>query len=255
VTEYWEDVISDIKKRHPGFLFIAEAYWDMEWELQQLGFDFCYDKKLYDRLEHSNAEDITLHLFADLAYQNKLLRFLENHDEPRAAGTFAPAKERAAALIAATLPGTRLFHEGQFEGRELRLPVFLGRRPDEPLKQDLANFYAKLLGAINNPVFLEGEWRLCDRTGWPDNPTFQDVLAWSWLYGDARYLVVVNFSDNRSQAMIHKSGLSLGGRTWQLVDVLSGVTYERYGDEMNSSGLFVDLLAWNYHFFRFQPLN
>jgi len=228
VTEYWEDVISDIKKRHPGFLFIAEAYWDMEWELQQLGFDFCYDKKLYDRLEHSNAEDITLHLFADLAYQNKLLRFLENHDEPRAAGTFAPAKERAAALIAATLPGTRLFHEGQFEGREVRLPVFLGRRPDEPLKQDLANFYAKLLGAINNPVFLEGEWRLCDRTGWPDNPTFQDVLAWSWLYGDERYLVVVNFSDNRSQAMIHKSGLSLGGRTWQLVDVLSGVTYERY---------------------------
>ena len=49
-TEYWVDIISATKKIYPGFLFIAEAYWDLEWELQQKGFDFCYDKKLYDRL-------------------------------------------------------------------------------------------------------------------------------------------------------------------------------------------------------------
>ena len=39
-----------IKRRHPGFTFVAEVYWDMEWELQQAGFDFTYDKRLYDRL-------------------------------------------------------------------------------------------------------------------------------------------------------------------------------------------------------------
>ena len=66
-TEYWVDVIPAIKKAHPGFLFIAEAYWDLEWELQQQGFDFCYDKKLYDRLKHDNAESIRLHLCADSA--------------------------------------------------------------------------------------------------------------------------------------------------------------------------------------------
>jgi len=87
-TEYWVDVISAIKSKCPGFLFIAEAYWDLEWELQQQGFDFCYDKKLYDRMEHNNAESIRLHLCADLAYQGKSLRFIENHDEPRAAATF-----------------------------------------------------------------------------------------------------------------------------------------------------------------------
>ncbi len=128
-SEYWDDVISALKKISPNFLFLAEAYWDMEWELQQNGFDFCYDKRLYDRLEHDNAESVRLHLCADLAYQEKLLRFLENHDEPRAAAAFDPEKERAAAVVTSTLPGARMFHEGQFEGRKVRLPVFLGRRP------------------------------------------------------------------------------------------------------------------------------
>ncbi len=83
-TDYWRELISMVKNLHPDFLFVAEAYWDMEWELQQQGFDFCYDKRLYDLLEHGNAESIRLHLCADLKYQEKLLRFLENHDEPRA---------------------------------------------------------------------------------------------------------------------------------------------------------------------------
>src|SRR6476646_1828315 len=148
-TEYWRDVIGVVKQRYPDVLFMAEAYWDMEWELQQQGFDFCYDKRLYDRLEHDSAENVRLHLCADPGYQNKLVRFLENHDEPRAAAIFSPGQERAAAVVVATLPGARLFHEGQFEGRKVRPPVFLGRRPDEAVDEDLRGFYGKLLGAVN----------------------------------------------------------------------------------------------------------
>ena len=66
VNDYWTTVIPAIKGRHPEFRFIAEAYWDLEWELQQQGFDFCYDKKLYDRMEHGAAENVRLHLLADL---------------------------------------------------------------------------------------------------------------------------------------------------------------------------------------------
>src|SRR5246500_5815293 len=201
-TEYWVDVISAIKSKHSEFLFIAEAYWDLEWELQQRGFDFCYDKKLYDRLEHSNAEDIRLHLCADLAYQGKLLRFIENHDEPRAAASFSPAKQRSAALTAATLPGIKLFHEGQFEGRKIRPPVFLGRRPDEPVDEDLHRFYGTLLEAVNHKAFREGQWSLCERTGWPDNASFQNLLAWSWAHDDERYLIVINLSDCLVQAQV-----------------------------------------------------
>jgi hypothetical protein len=249
-TEYWVDVISAIKSNYPGFLFIAEAYWDLEWELQQQGFDFCYDKKLYDRLEHSNAESIRLHLCADLAYQGKLLRFIENHDEPRAAATFSLAKQRATALTAATVPGTKLFHEGQFEGRKVRLPVFLGRRPTEPIDQDLHAFYTKLLEAVNRKAFREGQWSLCDRTGWPDNASFQNLVVWSWVHDDERYLIVVNLSDSPVQAQVQVRCAESGGGKWHLIDVLSGATYERDGDEMVSPGLYVELGPWNFHFFQ-----
>jgi hypothetical protein len=249
-TEYWVDVIPAIKKTHPGFLFIAEAYWDLEWELQQKGFDFCYDKRLYDRLKHDNAESIRLHLCADLAYQEKLLRFLENHDEPRAAATFSPAKERAAAVTISSLAGARLFHEGQFEGRKVRLPVFLGRRPAEPVDKALQTFYAKLLGAINAPVFRDGEWRLCALSGWPDNPTFQSLVAWSWVKDDDRRLIVVNLSNNAVQAHVQVPWGEVRGQPWRLADALSDANYDRDGDEMLSPGLYVELVPWDCNFFQ-----
>jgi Alpha amylase, catalytic domain len=249
-TEYWVDVISTIKKIHPGFLFIAEAYWGMEWELQQQGFDFCYDKELYDRLERGNAESIRLHLCADLAYQRKLLRFIENHDEPRAAAIFSPAKERVAALIIATLPGARLLHEGQFEGHKIRPPVFLGRRPPEPCDLGLHSFYTTLLELIDNPVFRDGQWSLCERTGWPDNSSFQNLLAWSWLKDDDRYLIVINFSDSTVQARVQIPWPDLRGEAWRLSEVFSGATYDRDGGEMLAPGLYVELGPWNWSFFQ-----
>jgi len=248
-TEYWDDVISAVKKGYPGFIFIAEAYWDLEWELQQHGFDFCYDKKLYDRLEHDSAENIRLHLCADLAYQGKLVRFIENHDEPRAAATFPQAKQQAAAVTIATLPGLKLFHEGQFEGRTVKLPVFLGRRPQEPVNQGLQSFYKKLLSAIDKPVFRDGQWGLCERTGWPDNTTYQNLVAWSWLRGDERYLIIVNLSDDPAQSRVKVPWADANGVEWLLQDAMSGANYERPEDEMRSPGLYVELAPWNYHFF------
>jgi hypothetical protein len=250
-TEYWQDVIGATKAAYPDFLFIAEAYWDLEWELQQKGFDFCYDKRLYDRLEHENAESVRLYLCADLGYQKKLLRFLENHDEPRAAATFSPPKEKAAAVVTSTLVGVRLFHEGQFEGRKIRLPVFLGRRPDEAVDQGLRSFYDKLLAAINFPVFRDGEWRLCERTGWPDNPSFQNLVTWCWRKGNERYVIAVNLSDSPLQARIQLPWPGVEGKTCRLEEVLSGSSYERNGSEMLAPGLYVQLGPWEYNFFQF----
>ncbi len=254
-TEYWVDIIPTIKRRHPDFLFIAEAYWDLERELQQQGFDFCYDKRLYDRLEHDNAESVHLHLCADLAYQEKLLRFIENHDEPRAAATFATAKERAAAVTTSTLPGARLFHEGQFQGRKVRLPVFLGRRPQEAADKELQDFYQRLLAAIDSPVFREGQWNQCAHTGWPDNPSYQNIVAWRWNKDEERYLIVVNLSDGAAQALVQVPWDDLGGHNWKLTDRLSGVMYQRFGDEVRSSGLYVDLAPWGFHFLRWSIVN
>jgi hypothetical protein len=202
-------------------------------------------------LEHENGDSVRLHLCADPAYQNKLLRFLENHDEPRAASAFSPLKERAAALVTSTLPGARLFHEGQFDGRKVRLPVFLGRRPEEPVNMELYVFYTKLLHAIDDPVFKGGDWKLCERTGWPDNGSFENIVAWTWKKDRDRYLVAVNLSDLQCQALVKASDDALRGSRCRLTDVLSGETYERNGDELFAQGLYVDLQPWHYHFLRF----
>jgi len=233
--EYWPALIERTKRAHPGFTFIAEAYWDMEWTLQQQGFDHCYDKRLYDRLAHEDAASVRGHLQADAAYQERLLRFIENHDEPRAAATFPPARARAAAVVFSTLQGARLFHDGQLDGHRVHIPVFLARGPDEPPDEDLRAFYARLLRAVAG---LRGEWRMCETSGWPDNDSHRNLLAWSW----DRTLVVVNYGDASAQGQVH---LPWDG-AWELTDLLSGATFARAGDE-----LYVDLQPWASHFLAF----
>jgi hypothetical protein len=247
-TDYWPEVIPAVKEKYPTFQFIAEAYWDLEWELQQQGFDTCYDKRLYDRLEHDPAESVRLHLCADLAYQEKLLRFIENHDEPRAAATFTLEKHRAAAVTALTLPGARLIHEGQLEGRRVRPPVFLARRPKESPDEELLAFYRQLLVALRRGEFLQGTWQLCERTGWEDNLSYLNLVSWCWRKEESRCLVVVNLSAAPSQGLVRVPWDELRGRVWQLRDVFTAAVYERDGDEMYNQGLYVDLPAWGFHF-------
>jgi glycosidase len=114
--DYWPERIQAVRRNCADFLFIAEAYWGRETDLLNQGFDLCYDKVLYDRLLFGDAASVRAHLSAPEEWQERLLRFLENHDEPRAADAFPPGRHEAAALVAATVPGGRLFHEGQGRG-------------------------------------------------------------------------------------------------------------------------------------------
>ena len=250
--DYWTTVIPAARRKSPEFRFIAEAYWDLEWELQQQGFDHCYDKRLYDRMDRGDAEGVRLHLLADRAYQERMIRFIENHDEPRAAAAFPSGKGRAAAVVLLTLTGAKLLHEGQFEGRKVRLPVFLARRPAEPIDVDLAAFYERLLPEVTRDVFRDGEWRPCERSGWPDNQSHLDVLAWCWAKGGERSLVVVNYREDHSQARVHVPWDDMRGKVWRLHDALSGEAYDRSGDEMQDAGLYVDLGPWQCHLFRME---
>jgi glycosidase len=250
-TEYWKDLIKAVRERYPEFLFIAEAYWDLEWALQQQGFSYCYDKRLYDRLVHGNAEALRLHLSADVSYQERLVRFIENHDEPRAASVFSPEKHRVAAVVITTLPGARLFHEGQFEGRRIRVPVQLGRGPEEPLDSGVLGFYRRLLTGLGPLVRHGSEWVLCRAEGWADNRSHLNLLAWSWKREEDRVLIVVNFSEQRSQGRVRVPWNELRGNAWHLMDIFGGEKYERDGSEMVDSGLFVDLGPYGFHVLEF----
>lgn len=176
-----------------------------------------------------------------------MVRFIENHDEPRALSVFSAQKERAAAVSIATIPGAKLFHEGQFEGRKVRLPVFLGRRPVEPVDPGLPGFYQTLLKAASLKGMRNGTWQLCERTGWPDNASYQNLVAWCWCSAGEHHLVVVNLSDSGAQGQVRLPWDELAGTSWQMTDLFTGQMYERSGKEMCNPGMYVDLPPWGFH--------
>ena len=219
---FWPKAIERVRKKYPHFCFMAEVYWDMEWTLQQQGFDYAYDKRLYDRLREGHARPVREHFHAGLDYQNKLARFLENHDEPRAAATFTPEVHQAAAVMTFLSPGLRFFHQGQFEGRKKRISPHLVRGPEEPVDQQLKQFYDRLLAVLRNPALRDGEWQLLECVpAWEGNWTHDCFVAFAWLGpGKERLLVAVNYASNQSQCYVRLPFAELGNRQWRLQDLL-----------------------------------
>jgi Alpha amylase, catalytic domain len=254
---FWPKAIGRVRDHFPDFRFMAEVYWDLEWTLQQQGFDYTYDKRLYDRLRDQQARPVRLHFHAGLDYQNRLSRFLENHDEPRAAAAFPPGVHQAAAVITFLSPGLRFFHEGQFAGRRRRISPHLNRRPEEPVDVDLAKFYDRLLDLLRRPVLRNGDWRLleCARA-WQDNWTSDCFVAFAWQgAGDERLVVVVNYAANRSQCYVRIPFPDLSSRQWRLTELLSDTAYDRDGDDLQSRGLYVDHSPWQACVFTFSSTN
>jgi glycosidase len=253
---FWPKAIEQARAATPDFVFMAEVYWDMEWTLQQQGFDYAYDKRLYDRLREGHPRPAREHLLAGLDYQNKLARFLENHDEPRAAAAFPPHTCEAAAVITFLAPGLRFFHQGQFEGRTKRISPHLCRAPDEPVNSRLARFYDRLLAVLRQPIFRHGKWQLLQcAPAWDGNGSCDAFIAYAWLdSGGARIVVAINYSDHASQCYLRLPFSDFSGRRWRLHDLFGEAEFDRDGNELHSRGLYLDMTPWEFHAFNFSPL-
>ena len=250
-TEFWEDALKALKEKFPNHIAIAEVYWDMEWKLQKMGFDYTYDKILTDRLDTGNQFKIRGHLKAEQEYQQKSVRFIENHDEDRAATTFGNVKEKAAAIIMSTLQGMRFYNDGQWEGNKIKIPCQLGRAPKEALDKDIKIFYDWLLEIIKAPVIKEGNWELHESLpAWGTNDTYNNIFAWEWTLGNERRLVVVNYSNVVSTCRL---ALDLKDSPEELIftDILNGVRYTRSNEEVDKDGLFIQLDPYKSHIFSF----
>ena len=248
---FWPKATRRVRERVSDFVFMAEVYWDLEWTLQQQGFSYAYDKRLYDRLRENHARPVRDHFRAGLDYQDKLSRFLENHDEPRAAATFDQPIHEAAAVITFLSPGLRFFHQGQFEGRKKRISPHLIRAPLEETNQELVQFYERLLGALRLPVLRAGEWRLLEcAQAWEGNPTSESFIAFAWNgEGDERLLVTVNYAETQGQCYVPLPFKEFAGRSVGFNDLMSSARYVRAGNDVVSRGLYLDLPAWGYHVF------
>jgi hypothetical protein len=243
---FWPNAIAQVRALRPDFCFMAEVYWDLEWTLQQQGFDYTYDKRLYDRLRDGHARPVREHFLAGLDYQNKLARFLENHDEPRAAATFPLDIHEAAAVITFLCPGLRFFHDGQFESRRKRISPHLVRAPEEPVDERLKDFYDRLLAVLRQSVVREGQWHLLECVpAWSDNWTWDCFVAFAWEGSDgSRLLVAVNYSPNQSQCYVKLPFIDLAGK-WELRELLGHAVYEREGSDLRVRGLYLDEPAWS----------
>jgi len=251
IQDFWNYVIPAVKQKYPHFFFIAESYWDTEQDLINQGFDFCYDKRFYDYLKEGAGRTAS-HLAEIAPIRQNLLHFLENHDESRAAGLYSTDRNMAMALASLTLPGARLFHEGQLHGRKVKVPVFLSRRPKEAINDELVIFYEKVLKILHFDAVCKGKWSLCQVSGWPDNKTYRNVIAWEWHCQNESLIIAVNLSNQSAQALV-KPGISyLPGRTYQLYDVISGELYRRDGEELTGPGLYIMLRNWGIHAFHIE---
>jgi glycosidase len=253
---FWPEAIARVRRRRPDFVFMAEAYWDLEWTLQQQGFDYTYDKRLYDRLAEQHAAAVAGHLHADAEYQRRSARFIENHDEPRAAATFPPAVHPAAAVVALLVPGLSFVHEGQTTGRRLRTSNHLRRRAPEPVDRELETFYERLQGVMRRRVAREGDWRLAGvAPAWDGNHTAEQFIAFTWQRDNERLLIAVNYAPRAGQCWVRPAfGSELERTPVVLRDLLDPtVRYERNGTDLAGKGLYLDVPPWHAHVFDVGP--
>jgi glycosidase len=244
--EFWEEIIPSIKEKYPEFKFIGEVYWDMEWNLLQQGFDYCYDKRLYDRIMGYNIKGIKDHLTADFDYQKKLVRFIENHDEPRAAKKLDDEMSKAAAVLILTLPGMGLIHEGQMKGYNIRIPIQLKRRKEEEKNKELFEFYQKILEIIAKNNIKAGQWELCE--GIDD----ENIISYHWWNKSGEYLIVINMSNQKAKPYIKIPHLQIDLETIQFKNLMTEKTSRLLTDDVNKEGRLLDLDEYGFLIFQLQ---
>ena len=243
-----------VRRAHPGFTFMAEVYWDLEWTLQQQGFDYCYDKRLYDRLQAGNAA-------ADA-------RPLECRPRLPGQARALPREPRRAAggvdLPLAAAPGGRGDH------LPLAGPAFLPARPSRGSARAGAdaslprtgrarrrgNFRLStqrlLLVLRETDAFRDGDWtQLHPTPAWPGNGSSDGFVAYAWAgkHG-VSHIVVVNYAPTRGQChLVLPPFPELRGRRFRLTDRIDDEIYLRDGNDLTGGGLYIDQPAWGLNVF------
>lgn len=246
---FWPKAIAAVRERFPDFVLLAEVYWDLEWTLQQQGFDYTYDKRLYDRLRDRVGRPVREHLVAGLDFQSKLARFLENHDEPRAAETFPQDAHEAAAIVTFLSPGLRFFHDGQLTGNSVQIPIHLCRGPEETADRRLSEFYSDLLQTLQRPVFRSGEWALTACHPIKDgNETWQDFIVYRWQAGKEVTWVAVNYAAQPGRCRLERSPPHQDQNQSMPQDLLDSASPTPIV-EVNAGEMLFDFPAWGYRVF------
>lgn len=261
--EFWTEAIRATKRKKPSFIFVAETYWAMEGYLQQLGFDYTYNKPLYEAIcgafHSGNAEGLQNFLrLLGTDFLSRGVHFLENHDEERAYNILGEDRQRGAAALLCTLPGISLIHQGQMEGKRERLPVQRAvPLHDEPVNLALSKFYQGLLRITSHAVFKEGRMNVL----YSNNAS---LVSYARLLGDEKAIVIINTSMHFQKGSIFlAAGMRLQhGGPYELVDLYYDLksdairqkptvrpSYLYSAPQLVNQGLYVELEPFDAHIF------
>lgn len=292
-VEFWNWVIPEIKSKFPDMVFIAEIYNPVEYRnyISRGHFDYLYDKVgLYDCLRdivcgRRPASDITTCWQKNEGIQDRMLNFLENHDEQRIASSFFagnPFKAIPAMIIAATMntnpvmiyAGQELGEPGMdregFSGLDGRTSIFDywsvdslrtwyhdGNPSGENLTADqekLRRFYTGLLPLCNNEACIR-KGRFYDLMY--ANPQFDHHRQYAYLrcHGHEFVLVAVNFADKAAAVHVHIPGEAFHymgihpSDLKQFTDLFTGNRQKL--DESGTDLLLIELEAFSGKLFKF----
>eukprot|EP01114_Cavostelium_apophysatum_P001197 TRINITY_DN11013_c0_g1_i2.p1 TRINITY_DN11013_c0_g1~~TRINITY_DN11013_c0_g1_i2.p1 ORF type:complete len:504 (+),score=68.63 TRINITY_DN11013_c0_g1_i2:87-1598(+) len=249
-TEWWADSIQAVKQQYPDVIFLAEVYDPYQQDLQNVGFDFTYDKDLYDRLKNQDINGVREWLSSNtVEFLSRSAHFISNHDQPRAANYFGSWwMADATALMTFTVPGMRFHWQWEFQGFKNQIDIHLRREEPESAVQDVQDFYQTFLNITNADVFKYGDWIYIDLS---DSGT--DLIAYRWEFGDDRRLCVINYSgDTGSTNVIVSNAQPINGNdTIPVTDLLSGTKYWRSAKMMQTQGLDVVVNSWYAQIFQY----
>jgi hypothetical protein len=248
--EFWATAIQTVKKAHPDFVFLAEAYWGLEPQLQALGFDYTYDKNLYDCLVRHDGVAAAQHVLAQPAPElARSAHFLENHDEPRIAGLLSPEEHRAAAFLTLVLPGLRLLHDGQLTGASVRVPVQLTRRPAEGERPQIREMYEQLLAVVAGTAVGRGAARVLRPKALPGERPPDTVVFIQWQDDAARFrLATVNLGPQLCRCSVPLV-LDSAPANLSFADRLAEYRFRRSAQELREQGLVLELAPYATHLF------
>jgi alpha amylase-like protein len=246
--DFWRETIQAV----PSLIYLAEVYWNLEGTVLDHGFHFAYDKRLLDAFHgpaHETAGRVRALLASGAPDSRRLARFLENHDEPRSAATLGGCVTAAAALVS-TVPGMRVFYDGQFEGRRVKMPVQLARWPEEAPDHETGRLYDRLLRTASADVFHDGEWKLL-LTSPAGDDTSGNLIAYRWRGAGDFAVIVANPAANAAQGHVILLGEDVpDSAECDFDDQLTDASYRWTREALVSHGLYVRLEAGQAHIFR-----
>ena len=258
-VEFWHWAIARVKRAHRGVIFIAELYEPDRYRsyIDYGGFDYLYDKVgLYDTLRavvegRRPACEIAWAWQSLEGIQDRMLNFLENHDEQRVASDFFAGdacKGRPALVVSALMNvnpfmlyfgqelGERGMDEEGFSGRDGRTTIFdywslptmrVWMGSDRKWRRNvmrvgmrrLREYYTRVMEVAARESVARGSFYDVTYANL-DNPQFDARSCYAFLRGGKEEVLVVvaNFGDEDKDL-----GLRVPEEAWRYV----GITTQR----------------------------